>query len=405
MPKYVVGQESNIWGNDRTVIRSSPTAYDVGSAIGGGLGMLATWNRNAKSKAIIHAIETGEKHLESGDYKKALDVANVLIRSTEREVQMIGHALKGIACDGLSEYDEAIREYSTTLDIASALDQPEYIGPVFVRRGGCYLHKNDLGAAMRDFANCIRLRPNEDEGYYWQAVALTRLGDLDEALANFSRAISINPGYATHYRERADVHARRHETEKAIADYSRAITLDPQDVFCYERRAELYAEINDDVHAIADYSRAIELSPDNHKSYSGRAAAYQRTGDAARSGVDMATAQQLATASAQELANRAAQRWQHCETGWQTLPAKGRFGSRPIAFCAATDPKANQPFAISDPTDYNLVNERGGLVPRKTQRAEQVFNAFMTRLASEGWEAYESGDYWYSRKLRKRTRG
>jgi tetratricopeptide (TPR) repeat protein len=288
MPKYVTREESDIWGNDRIVTRREPTAYDVGSAIGVGLGMMVTANRNAKIKAAVANAEAAQQYLEKREYDKAIQSANSLIGTKDSEAQTIGHFFKATALEGLERADESIAEYSTTIDLARAINQTPSLAIAFIGRGRCYIQKNELGAAMRDFTAYIQMEPNEDIGYYWQALALQRLGDLDQALSNINRAITINPGDGANYLERASIYEKQNDARRAIEDLSRGITLDPQNATAYRRRGALYSATNDNQLAIADYSRAIELDPRDLESVKGRAAVYQRIGDVARYSADMA---------------------------------------------------------------------------------------------------------------------
>jgi tetratricopeptide (TPR) repeat protein len=285
--KYVTRKETDIWGNDQIVTRRGVTASDVGGAIGMGAGLLIAAHQNSQMKAAASNAEAAHKYFENGDYDKAITSANKLIAMSDKEAQTIGHFFKAMALAGQRSHDEAIKEFNMTIDLGHTINQMNALAIAYVRRGACYYHKNEIAAAMRDFTSYIQIQPNEDTGYYWQGLALVKLGDLDQALANLTRAISINPGDSDNYRERAEIYVRRQEPGKAIEDLSRAITLNPQDADCYRVRAELYDGMNDHEHAIADYSRAVELAPDDLKSYKGRAAVYQRTGDTARSAADM----------------------------------------------------------------------------------------------------------------------
>jgi tetratricopeptide (TPR) repeat protein len=285
--KYVTRTETDIWGNDQIVTRRSVTAYDVGSAVGIGVGLLAVAHQNSQMKAAEDNVKAAQKHLENSDYDRAITSANSLIARNDKEAQAIGHFFKASALASLERYDEAINEFTTTIDMGRTFTQIEALAITFIGRGACYYEKNDIGAALRDFTRYMQMQPNEDISYYWQGLALVKLGDLDQALAKFSQAVTINPGDAANYRERANVYVRRKETQKAIEDFYRAITLNPRDATCYRRRAELYASINEYQRAIADYSLAIEIAPDELENYRGRSAVYQRIGDTARSAADM----------------------------------------------------------------------------------------------------------------------
>lgn len=203
MPKYNVRQETDIWGNDKTVIRQSPTASDVGGAIGTGLALAVAARRNSQMKAVADAMDTAQKQLENGNYEAAIATCNTLIANKDREAQTVGHMFKARGLYGLGRYDQAIPEYTAAISMANALNQAEAVVLAFLERGICNYYNNDLSASMRDITSYIQAQPNDDNGYFWQGRALAKLGDLDQALTNLSKAVSINPGDAANYRERA----------------------------------------------------------------------------------------------------------------------------------------------------------------------------------------------------------
>lgn len=287
MPKYEVGQETDIWGNDKTVIRSRPTSYEVGSAVGTGLALVVAARRNSQMKAIADAMATAQRQVENHNFEAALATCNTLIANKDREAQTVGHYFKAMAFYGLDRYDEAASEATAALDLAQRLNQAEALNDVYLMRGMCYYRSGQLAGALKDLATYIQVKPNEDMGYYYQGLALLQLGDVEQAITTFSKAINLNPD-AANYRERARAYAQHNELDKAIDDFTRAITLDPNDGYCYQLRANLYEQKNDHAHAIADHSRAIELAPDNMESYKRRAALYQQTGDTAKSAADLA---------------------------------------------------------------------------------------------------------------------
>jgi tetratricopeptide (TPR) repeat protein len=193
-----------------------------------------------------------------------------------------------MALEGISQADEAIKEYSTTMDLAHRIGQADSMAIVYLGRGRCYIQKNELASAMRDFTAYIQIEPNQDAGYYWQAIALQKLGDLDQALNNINRAITLNPGDADNYIERAKTYELQGDKQRALEDFSRAITLDPKNATAHGRRGQMYAATNDHQRAIADFSRALELNPNDLKSLERRAAAYTAVGDTGARAADMA---------------------------------------------------------------------------------------------------------------------
>jgi tetratricopeptide (TPR) repeat protein len=244
-------------------------------------------HRNSKIKELTGYIQSAQSYLEKGECEKALAPAESLIRSNDVEARMFGNAFKGMALYGLDRYDEAIKSFTSAIDIARSANQLSAASIAFLHRGDCYYFLDNLSAAMSDFATFIQMEPQQPHGYLRQARALIDLGDLDQALHNVNQAISLDPSYAYSYAQRAKVYAHRDETQKAIDDLSRAIKLEATEASYYRRRADLYARVNDTAAAIADYSRAIELDPTDLESYKGRGVLYQRSGNAAAASADL----------------------------------------------------------------------------------------------------------------------
>ncbi|MDQ3705598.1 MAG: tetratricopeptide repeat protein [Chloroflexota bacterium] len=244
--------------------------------------------REAMIQAAMRTRQEAQQHLERGEYEAAVTSGNSLIAMDDREAQWMGHFYKASGLEGLGRNAEAIASYSTALEGARAAGKEGTLELAYLGRGKCYLQQNDIGAALRDFSEYVRLEPRDDKGYYWQAVGLERLGDLDQALRNIERAISIRPGDAAKYRVRASIYEKQGNAQKAIEDLSHVISLEPKDATTYSRRAALYAAQNDPQRAIADYSRVIELDPQNLESYKARANLYQLTGDTGKAAADLA---------------------------------------------------------------------------------------------------------------------
>ena len=63
-------------------------------------------------------------------------------------------------------------------------------------RGGLYLQRDSLDAAVRDFSQAIRLAPQEPHLFAWRAYAYTLLGDAEAAGKDYEAASSLSAGQA-----------------------------------------------------------------------------------------------------------------------------------------------------------------------------------------------------------------
>jgi len=97
-----------------------------------------------------------------------------------------------------------------------------------VNRGIVYLNRGDVGHAMADFEEAIRLEPTMAEGYTNRGLVLLRQENYQGAITEISRGLELNPV----------------EPEKA-----------------YYNRAVAYEELRNIRAAYNDYRRAAELAP------------------------------------------------------------------------------------------------------------------------------------------------
>lgn len=88
-----------------------------------------------------------------------------------------------------------------------------------------------------------------------------RHGDIGRAIADFDEAVRLDPNRAAVFRDRALAHRQNGELEAAIADYDQAIALDPSHAAPYHDRGLALAAKGDLDRAILSYNTAVRLAP------------------------------------------------------------------------------------------------------------------------------------------------
>uniref|UniRef100_A0A0A9F3M2 Uncharacterized protein n=1 Tax=Arundo donax TaxID=35708 RepID=A0A0A9F3M2_ARUDO len=95
---------------------------------------------------------------------------------------------------GAGQYEEALSQYETALQIASELESAEDI------RSAC--HSN-------------------------RAVCFLKLGKYDETIKECTKALELNPSYLKALLRRAEAHEKLEHYDEAVADMKKVIELDP----------------------------------------------------------------------------------------------------------------------------------------------------------------------------------
>ena len=94
-------------------------------------------------------------------------------------------------------------------------------------RGDARLGNEEIEQAILDFAEALRVDPNNAEACNNLGRAFTLKKDFDRAIEYFGCAIQIDAKYAWAYYNRGRTRFLMKDFRKALSDYSEAIRLDP----------------------------------------------------------------------------------------------------------------------------------------------------------------------------------
>ena len=178
----------------------------------------------------------------------------------------------------VADFDEAIRQ------------KPQSAG-FYVRRGLAKLFPGQYEAGRADFDIAIELDPQLVSAYVWRAMAWHILKNYEQAQADYDAAIRIDPMLVTAYVSRGNVRRELGDYRGAVADYNTVRRLDPEGGSGEWKLAWLMATCPDETfrdgqqsveYAETAQARALEKTPpDTHNSYlfDTLAAAYAEAGD------------------------------------------------------------------------------------------------------------------------------
>ena len=134
----------------------------------------------------------------------------------------------GVALAAQHQWDEAIKSYSTAIEIAP--DSNDYLA-----RGRVYLELKAADKAMADFATAVNLNPDNARAYVELGDAYLDKNDLPRAIAAYSEAVRISTSDASAYPQwnarllRANAYLATGEKAEAADDLTHVIRLLPRD--------------------------------------------------------------------------------------------------------------------------------------------------------------------------------
>jgi tetratricopeptide (TPR) repeat protein len=163
---------------------------------------------------------------------------------------------KGLKLISKQQYDEAIKAFSTAIEIIP-LDYQAYN-----YRGVALALKGDFDRAMADYNKALKIRPRYAEAYNNLGFARTQMGDLKQALNDYSRALEINPFFVDAYNNKAWILAtaadkRYRNGAKAIMLAQKAVELKPS-AASLDTLAAAYAAAGNFESAIDTQKKAVQ---------------------------------------------------------------------------------------------------------------------------------------------------
>lgn len=148
------------------------------------------------------------------------------------------------------------------------------------------LYFEDYVLSIQYFNQIIKIRPYQEESYFFRAIAKFSLEDNLGALADCNTCLDINPFYPKAYHLRGDIYIRMSNFEKAIDNYDKVIYYDKKNAAAFLNRGICKSELNQGDEAINDFTEAIRLKGGFLKAYLARGDVYLQKGDTAEAFVN-----------------------------------------------------------------------------------------------------------------------
>lgn len=269
--------------------------------------------------------------LASDNYKEAIDILNVLIRSDKESYEAFflrGYAklslgdlagaeqdlstaininpvytealhYRGIVYAEMGNYEDAVRDFSAAIEL-----RPDIVGSyysrgvthlrnkqwvkslvdfdmvmrftdkdaqTYINRGLAHLGLRDTLQAHEMFDKAIRTNRDYTEGYNQKAMLLMAEGRDQEAVEMYDMAIKCDSTYLQPLFNRALTYCNLERYDEAVDDFERVLTLDPYITGAYFNLAIIYSRTGELLKALDNYDKVIEHTPENVKGYYNRA--------------------------------------------------------------------------------------------------------------------------------------
>ncbi len=270
--------------------------------------------------------------LASDNYKEAIDILNILIRSDKESYEayyLRGYAklglgdligaradlskaidinpvytealhYRGIVHAEMGNYEDAVRDLTAAIELRPDLPGSYYSRGVthlrnkqwvksvvdfdmvlrftdkdaqtHINRGVAMLGMNDTLAAYENFEKAIRTNREYSEGYNQKATLMMAQQRNEEALEMFDMALRCDSTYLAPRFNRAITLCRLERYEEAIGDFKKVLEIDPYVTSAYFDLAIVYSLTGRLDEALEHYNLVVEHAPENVKGYYNRAA-------------------------------------------------------------------------------------------------------------------------------------
>ncbi|MBN1307656.1 MAG: tetratricopeptide repeat protein [Chitinispirillaceae bacterium] len=200
---------------------------------------------------------------------------------------------RGTLLYALKKTDEAIEDYSRAI---ATVPKTEYCRNRGIARTG----KNQFTAALADFAQAIRLNPDDGATYFARGNTHLRMGNTAAALADFKTALNCKQICLQALAPFCDIHSSTGMHRRLIEELDVLIARQPDNAVVVNRRAVAFMRTGDVVKALRDFDIVLAKAPSEPSVYFNRALCYEKFGDIQSAVKNYRLALRYASPSAQQ---------------------------------------------------------------------------------------------------------
>ncbi|MBS0266162.1 MAG: tetratricopeptide repeat protein [Planctomycetes bacterium] len=162
-------------------------------------------------------------------------------------------AWRGAIRFGRGEYDEAVADFSATLE-----EDADTV-PALTMRGCCYDAQGQHDKAQADFDAAIRLSPNDLHLYEVRIQNALHRHDFTQAFADCEQVFQLAPTDPGRLTMRSEIYDAQGDLQKALDDCNDALCENPRSSRAYCLRARLWQKRGHTRHALDDLQMALQV--------------------------------------------------------------------------------------------------------------------------------------------------
>jgi formylglycine-generating enzyme required for sulfatase activity len=146
-------------------------------------------------------------------------------------------------------------------------------------RGVALAGEGHYDAAITEYREALRFKPNYAEAHYKLGVALAEKGERDSAIAEYREALRLKPDDEHAHNNLGVAFAEKGAYDSAITEYREALRLKPDDEYAHNNLGVALVARGDYGAAIVEYREALRLDPRHEEAHAGLGLALAGKGD------------------------------------------------------------------------------------------------------------------------------
>ena len=206
-----------------------------------------------------------------GQLQQASSQANGLLNNFPHSVAL--NNICGAIHTGLKQYGAAIDNYKQALKI-----KPDY-AEAYNNMGAALMGKGDPDAAIRSYKKALKIKPEYCESHNNLGNALMEKGDPDAAIVSYKEALEIKPEYAEAHNNLGNALKKKEDPDAAIVSYKKALKIKPEYAEAHYNIGAVLMGKGDPDAAINSYKKALKIKPEYAEAHYNIGAALKGKGD------------------------------------------------------------------------------------------------------------------------------